>query len=147
MGLNTSLAHSLYNSPDQSRVIRFVREVPDIYPIYEWDKEKQTYRTDENGNRILDFGSYRPTTAWPNTNPLGEAQYDQRYSELDNVTARLQAGINLPYNIQFKTTLGVDYSIGSGYDYYNNLYGWSPRQKANLPEAETGFSSTHSTRF
>lgn len=139
VGLNTSLAHSLYNSPDQSRVIRFVREVPDIYPIYEWDKEKQTYRTDENGNRILDFGSYRPTTAWPNTNPLGEAQYDQRYSELDNVTARLQAGINLPYNIQFKTTLGVDYSIGSGYDYYNNLYGWSAQTEGKSSRSRNRF--------
>ena len=125
MGLNSSFAHAVNNSPDQSRVIKFVREVPDIYPVYEWDYTTGNFKRDENNELIPDFGAYRPTTAWPNTNPLAEARYDQRYSEHENVSLRLNAALNLPFNLKLKATGGVDYSIGSGYYYYNNTYGWA----------------------
>lgn len=125
MGLNASFAHSVNHSPDQSRVIRFVREVPDIYPVYEWDYHTGAYKRDEDNCLIPDFGAYRPTNAWPNANPLAEARYDQRYSEQENITVRLNAALHLPYHLKLKVTGGVDYSIASGYYYYNNQYGWA----------------------
>lgn len=125
MGLNSSFAHAVNNSPDQSRVMRFVREVPDIYPVYEWDEQQGAFKRDENNALIPDFGAYRPTTAWPNANPLAEALYDQRYSEHENVSARLNVAVSLPFNLKLKVTGGVDYSIASGYYHYNNTYGWA----------------------
>lgn len=125
MGMNASFAHAVNNSPDQSRVIRFVREVPDIYPVYEWDYNTGAYKRDENNRLIPDFGAYRPTTAWPNANPLAESRYDERYSEHENVSIRLNAALSLPYNLKLKATGGVDYSIASGYYYYNDQYGWA----------------------
>lgn len=125
MGMSTAFSHSHTDSPDQSRVMRFVREVPDIYPIYEWDEEQGDYKKDESGNRILDFGSYRPSAAWPKANPLAEAKYDQRYWENEQLSSRINAGIYLPLDLKFTTTFAVDYSIASGYYYYSDTYGWA----------------------
>lgn len=125
VGMNLSYSHSMQDYPDQSRAIRFINEVPDIYPVYEWDYDAGSWRTDGAGDRILDYGSYRPSNAWPDANPLGESVYDQRYYEQNNITGRVNASLNLPYGFKISSNFGVDYSVGSGYVYYNNLYGWS----------------------
>lgn len=125
VGMNLSYSHSKQDSPDQSRAIRFINEVPDIYPVYEWDYANSTWKTDGSGNRILDYGSYRPSTSWPNANPLGESIYDQRYYEMDNLTGRANLALNLPYGFKISSNFGVDYSVSSAYVYGNNKYGWA----------------------
>lgn len=125
IGMSAAFSKSVTDSPDQGRVMRFVREVSDIYPIYEWNYEKEDYNRDASGQRILDFGSYRPSAAWAKANPLAEALYDQRYWENDQLSLRTTAGITLPYDLKFTTTLAADYSVASGYYYYNNTYGWA----------------------
>ena len=125
MGMNSSFSHSVTNSPDQGRVMSFARTVSDIYPKYEWDYAKNDYKLDKDGKRILDFGQYRPAAAWQGANPLAEKEYDQRYYEHENVSVRANAGLKLPFGFKFTSNFGVDYSVGSGFYYYNNMYGWS----------------------
>ena len=125
VGMNSSFSSSLTNSPDQGRVIRFLRNVPDLYPVYEWDAVAGDFKTDINGDKILDFGAYRPSAAWPNANPLAEAKYDQSFFENDNLTTRFSTELKLPLGIVIMSNLSVDYSVASGFYYYNNTYGWA----------------------
>ena len=59
-----SFAHSLQNYPvssdtKTSNVINAGRLMNGFYPIYQMN-EDGTYKLDSEGQRIYDFGSYRP---------------------------------------------------------------------------------------
>ena len=71
-GVNLSFAHSMQNYPVSSdskvsNVITAGRTMPGFYPIYEMNTDG-SYKLDENGDRIYDFGSYRPSGSMANWN-------------------------------------------------------------------------------
>lgn len=124
-GLNTSFSTSYMNIPDQERTIRFVRDISNAYPIYEWDYDENNYKTGPDGELVFDFGLYRPDQAWPNHNPLAEAKYNQRYSDLDNLSARTFADITPFTWLTLRTTFNVDFAVSNGYIFNNGKYGWA----------------------
>ena len=71
-GVNMSFAHSLQNYPvssdtKTSNVINAGRLMNGFYPIYQMN-EDGTYKLDSEGQRIYDFGSYRPSGSMANWN-------------------------------------------------------------------------------
>ena len=66
IGLNVSGTHSVQDYPKQddstiSNVVMFARSLPSFYPVYQRDLATGAYLLDENGNRMFDYGEYRPT--------------------------------------------------------------------------------------
>ena len=71
-GVNLSFAHSMQNYPvssdsKTSNVITAGRTMPGFYPIYEMNADG-SYKLDDSGNWIYDFGSYRPSGSMANWN-------------------------------------------------------------------------------
>ena len=67
IGLNVSGTHSVQDYPKQddstiSNVVMFARSLPSFYPVYQRDLATGAYLLDENGNRMFDYGEYRPNS-------------------------------------------------------------------------------------
>src|SRR5690606_24141552 len=72
VGLGLAGAHSEQQAPpsEDSRSDNYVnygRLISNFYPIYQRDPSGNLV-LDANGNKIFDFGSYRPSAVNPNTN-------------------------------------------------------------------------------
>lgn len=130
-GLNMGLSYSDQNYPTQGGTatrnsMSWVRNTASIYPAYQRNKDG-SFILDDKGNQIFDYGNNtvwgrdRPVSA--NSNPLGTFEYDiignTRF--MSNNVGYLEA--SFLKNFTFRTTLGVDYYIYSGKEYYNSQYG------------------------
>ena len=85
-GVNLSFAHSMQNYPvssdsKTSNVITAGRTMPGFYPIYEMNADG-SYKLDDSGNRIYDFGSYRPSGSMANCDLIN-------YNTLDYTNPKL----------------------------------------------------------
>ncbi|MDD2492204.1 MAG: SusC/RagA family TonB-linked outer membrane protein, partial [Bacteroidales bacterium] len=131
VGLNMGLSYSDQNYPTQGgssirNSVLFVRSVASIYPAYVRNRDG-SFVLDEGGAKIPDYGrntvwgSDRPVFA--GSNPLGTFQYDDISNSrfLSNNSGFIE--IKPIKDITFRTTLGVDYYLLSGKQYYNNLIG------------------------
>lgn len=131
VGLNMGLSYSDQNYPTQGgssirNSVLFVRSVASIYPAYVRNRDG-SFVLDEGGEKIPDYGrntvwgSDRPVFA--GSNPLGTFQYDDISNSrfLSNNSGFIE--IKPIKDITFRTTLGVDYYLLSGKQYYNNLIG------------------------
>lgn len=128
LGLNVSGAHSKQDYPKQddsaiSNVIGFARGMPSFYPVYERDRQTGGYLLDPlTGERILDYGSYR-ATSYAKYNLLGSMPYDKNEIRNDVATLRTFAKVDLLKNLEFKTSLNVDYRSQNRHDYTNPEFG------------------------
>ena len=91
-GVNLSFAHSMQNYPvssdsKTSNVITAGRTMPGFYPIYEMNTDG-SYKLDENGDRIYDFGSYRPSGSMANWNLPATLPLDKSERMKDEVSGR-----------------------------------------------------------
>ena len=131
VGLNMGLSYSKQNYPTQGgssirNSVLFVRSVASIYPAYVRSKDGN-FVLDANGVKIPDYGrntvwgADRPVFA--GSNPLGTFQYDDISNSrfLSNNSGFIE--IKPIKDLTFKSTLGVDYYLLSGREYYNNLIG------------------------
>ena len=131
VGLNMGLSYSKQNYPTQGgssirNSVLFVRSVASIYPAYTRNRDG-SFILDANGEKIPDYGrntvwgSDRPVFA--GSNPLGTFQYDDISNSrfLSNNSGFIE--IKPFKDLTYKTTLGVDYYLLSGREYYNNLIG------------------------
>lgn len=131
VGLNMGLSYSKQNYPTQGgssirNSVLFVRSVASIYPAYVRSKDGN-FVLDANGVKIPDYGrntvwgADRPVFA--GSNPLGTFQYDDISNSrfLSNNSGFIE--IKPIKDLTFKSTLGVDYYLLSGRQYYNNLIG------------------------
>ncbi len=80
-GANLSYVNTLQQAPPASdsrtdNVINAARVIPSFYPYYERN-ENGSYVLDKNGNRIYDFGKYRPTSALQNENAAATLPLDK----------------------------------------------------------------------
>ncbi|MEG1898036.1 MAG: TonB-dependent receptor [Bacteroidales bacterium] len=130
-GINMGLSYGKQNYPTQGGTsfrnsISWVRSVASIYPAYQRNTDG-SFILDENGNQIYDYGT---NTAWgrdrptfSNSNPLGTFEYDEMaYNRfMSNNVGYLEAKFLKDFT--FRTTLGVDYYLYSGKEYYNSKYG------------------------
>lgn len=122
VGTNTSFAHSLTDAPATKNTIWFLRTVPSIYPIYEWDYATNTYKTDADGNKIYDYGNDRKS--WIGWNPLADAAYNQHITKVDNISSRNFAEVTFLPQLKFRTSISLDYYMSSYSGYTNPTYGY-----------------------
>ncbi|MFY0255765.1 SusC/RagA family TonB-linked outer membrane protein [Chitinophaga sp. 30R24] len=129
IGLNLSGAHSEQEAPpsEDSRTDNYVnygRLMSSFYPIYERDPATGAYLLDANGNKIFDFGSYRPSAANPNSNLVATSSLDKHNVFRDDVSARLYGEATIWRNLKFRSSYNADYSARQTHDYTNPTLGF-----------------------
>ncbi|MFA5226554.1 MAG: TonB-dependent receptor [Bacteroidales bacterium] len=122
VGTNTSFAHSLTDAPASSDYIWFLRTIPSIYPVYEWDYSANAYKTDSDGNKIYDYGNDRKS--WIGWNALADAAYNKYITKVDNIATRNFAEITFIPELKLRTTLSLDYYLSSYSGYTSATYGY-----------------------
>lgn len=136
-GVNMSFTHSLQNYPvssdtKTSNVINAGRLMADFYPIYEMNADG-TYRLDSQGDRIFDFGPYRPSGSIANWNLPATLPNDKSERMKDEFSGRTFLEVTFIPGLKFKTSFNVDFLNYNSLDYTNPKIG---------PAVNTGGSSS-----
>ncbi|MBV8253733.1 MAG: TonB-dependent receptor [Chitinophaga sp.] len=129
VGMNLAAAHSDQQAPpsEDSRSDNYVnygRLMPSFYPVYQRDLATGAYILDANGNKIFDYGAYRPSASNPRSNLAQTANIDLHNVLLDNVSARTFAEATIWDQLKFKTTYSADYTQRMTHDYTNPTLGF-----------------------
>ena len=136
-GVNMSFTHSLQNYPvssdtKTSNVINAGRLMADFYPIYEMNADG-TYKLDSQGERIYDFGPYRPSGSIANWNLPATLPNDKSERMRDEFSGRTFLEVTFIPGLKFKTSFNVDFLNYNSLDYTNPKIG---------PAVNTGGGST-----
>lgn len=140
MGTNTSFAHSQTESPASSSTVWFLRTVPTTYPVYEYDYDASAYKTDDNGNRIFDYGDDRQS--WIGWNPLANAAYNKYETLVDNISSRNFAEITFTPELKFRSTFSLDYYLNSYHGYTTPEHGFMKGRGAVSKSTSRATTST-----
>ncbi len=138
IGTNTSISHGV--EPYSAGAVWFMRSLPPIYPIWQYDFEKQEYKRDDEGNRIFDYGPYR--REWSMWNPLADAEYNRTLFWYDNVTSRSFVDVTFMPGLKLRSSLSVDYSINWDQSYTNPTYGFMEGRGAASKTNQRSFAFT-----
>ena len=136
-GVNMSFAHSLQNYPvssdtKTSNVINAGRLMNGFYPIYQMN-EDGTYKLDSEGQRMYDFGSYRPSGSMANWNLPATLPNDKSERMKDEFSGRTFLEVTFIEGLKFKTSFNFDLINYNSLDYTNPKIG---------PAVNTGGSSS-----
>lgn len=123
VGLNANLSHSKRIMSAGSDVVWFLRTMPSIYPIYVWDEATQGYKTDSNGDYILDYGDNR--MSWAGWNPLADAKYNPSPWYHDDASLRTYFEIKFLPELTWRTNISLDYYLYHSDGYVNSEYGFA----------------------
>ncbi|HCM35252.1 TonB-dependent receptor [Chryseobacterium sp.] len=127
VGVNLSYTNSLQQAPTSSdskasNIINAARFVPSFYPYYERNADG-SYVLDADGNRIYDFGKYRPTVALQNQNAAASLPLDKNENKEDNFSGKGFMEFTFLPELKFKTSFSVDLVNYNGHYYTNPLLG------------------------
>ena len=123
VGMNMNLAHSVREMSASSSMVWFLRTIPTIYPIYEYDPATGDYRRDTKGNLIYDYGANRQS--WMQWNPLADAEYNVSPWMHDDASFRTYMEIKILPELTWRTNLSVDYYQYTYDGYTNSEYGYA----------------------
>ena len=123
VGLNANLSHSKRIMSAGSDVVWFLRTMPSIYPIYVWDEATQGYKTDSNGDYILDYGDN--LMSWAGWNPLADAKYNPSPWYHDDASLRTYFEIKFLPELTWRTNISLDYYLYHSDGYVNSEYGFA----------------------
>eukprot|EP01133_Synstelium_polycarpum_P017837 gene17837-21270_t len=140
-GLNISASNSKQDYPmsedsNTANVINFSRSIPSFYPVYVRNDDG-SYRLDANGQKIFDFGDYRPNAAIPRSNLAATVGLDKNEIFKDNVSARVFLEATILPELKLKTTYSGDYLNSNTNDYANPLLGESAEIKGSISRSNT----------
>lgn len=126
-GINMSFAHSMQNYPlssdsNTSNVITAGRTMPGFYPIYEVYPDG-ALKTDENGELIPDFGSYRPSGSTSNWNLPATLPLDKSERMKDEFSGRTFLEVTFIPGLKFKTSFNFDLINYNSLNFTNSLIG------------------------
>lgn len=138
LGTNVAMAHS--REPFANGAVWFVRSIPGIYPIWQYDYANQQYFTDDNGNRIFDYGNDR--ASWIGWNPLADAEYNSTLFLYDNLSNRTFAEITIMPGLKFRPSLSVDYTVNWDHYHVNPTYGFLEGRGRTTKENRRTFAIT-----
>lgn len=121
--INLSFAHSMQNYPvssdsKTSNVITAGRTMPGFYPLYEMNTDG-TYKLDADGNRVYDFGSYRPSGSMSNWNLPATLPQDKSERMKDEFSGRTYLEATIIPGLKFKTSYNFDLINYNTLDYTN----------------------------
>lgn len=126
LGANISYAYSKQDYPpsqDSStgNVILMGRLIPSFYPRYVRNPDGSYYEVD--GERVPDFGAYRPAGATPNWNLPATLPLDRNDRLRDELSTRAYAEFKLPFDLKFKTSFNFDLVNFNSWSYTNPAIG------------------------
>lgn len=126
-GVNLSFAHSMQNYPvssdsKTSNVINAGRLMADFYPIYQMNQDGG-YNYDSDGNRIFDFGPYRPSGSMANWNLPATLPNDKSERMKDEFSGRTFLEVTFLEGLKFKTSFNFDLVNYNSLDYTNPKIG------------------------
>ena len=122
VGMNAGYSHSVQNNTSAS--VWFLRSIPSVYPLYEWDYAKGEYATDDQGDKIYNYGD-NDRKEWIGWNPLADAAYNRADTYNDNVSTRTFLEVSFLPELKFRTNLGVDYFLSSYHGYTSATHGFA----------------------
>ena len=125
-GVNLSFAHSIQNYPvssdsKTSNVITAGRTMPNFYPIYVMNPDGTYYL--ENGEKVYDFGGYRPSGSTSNWNLPATLPLDKSERMKDEVSGRTFLEVTFIKGLKFKTSFNFDMINFNSLDYTNPKLG------------------------
>eukprot|EP01133_Synstelium_polycarpum_P011878 gene11878-13843_t len=128
-GVNLGASSTSQNAPPQSdsqqgNYANFGRLVSSIYPVYVRNADG-SFQYDSNGQKIFDFGNYRPSAAATGNNLLGSSKLNKYNNKQDNLIFRANTQISLLPGLKIKSSINADYSNTNTFNYSNPLYGGS----------------------
>lgn len=103
----------------------FVNNIPPIYPVFVYD-ENYNKVIDENGDLLYDYsdGSTDLSRRFGNfINPARSYELDERFTEINQVTANSYLEATFLENFKFSSRIGVTYSNSLDARQQNSLYG------------------------
>lgn len=126
-GLNVSAANSIQDYPtsedsNTANVIQYSRAIPSFYPIFERNPDG-SFKLDANGNKVPDFGAYRPASAIPRSNLPATVGLDKSEIMKDNVSARAFLEATIIPELKLKTSYSGDFLNNNSHNYTNPLLG------------------------
>ncbi|ACU59048.1 SusC/RagA family TonB-linked outer membrane protein [Chitinophaga pinensis] len=126
-GLNLSGSSAAQDYPASSdsrtdNVVLFGRTVPGFYPIYQRNPDG-TYLLDASGQKLFDYGAYRPSAALARENLIGSLPLDKNRNTNENLSARTFVEAALTKALHIKTSYNVDYVNTNALFYTNPLVG------------------------
>lgn len=135
-GFNVAASSALQQFPQSedsntANIINFTRLTPGFYPYFEREADG-SYRLDAAGNRIWDFGEYRPSAAIPRSNLAASLPLDKNDIQRENASVRTYLEAVFSDNLKFRSTYSVDYinrndhfyvnpSVGRGVEYLGSV--------------------------
>jgi TonB-linked SusC/RagA family outer membrane protein len=128
LSTNIGLTASTQNAPqgedsNLNNALMFARLVPSFYPIWERNRETGELILDANGNKIPDFGSYRPASAQPGWNHLGTMQYNFNRVGRETITMRTALDIDILKGLTYRASINIDHNNRTDHNYVNPAFG------------------------
>ena len=126
-GFNISGSTTNQDAPPQTdsntdNYINIGRVVSNLYPIYERNADG-SYKLDDKGERIYDFGNYRPSAASAGNNLLGQAYLNKYNNKRDLLSFRGTVQISLLEGLKLRSSINADYTNGLNHSYVNPDFG------------------------
>lgn len=127
VGVNLSYTNSIQQAPTSSdskasNIIQAARVVPSFYPYYERNPDG-SYVLDAEGNKIYDFGKYRPTVALQNQNAAASLPLDKNENKIDNFSGKGFMELTFLPELKFRSSFSVDLVSFNEHYYTNPLLG------------------------
>lgn len=127
VGVNLSYTNSIQQAPPSSdskasNIIHAARSIPSFYPYYERNDDG-SYVLDKEGNKIYDFGKYRPTAALQNQNAAASLPLDKNENKEDNFSGKGFMELTFLPELKFRSSFSVDLVNYNGHLYSNPLLG------------------------
>lgn len=127
VGVNLSYTNSIQQAPTSSdskasNVIQAARTIPSFYPYYERNADG-SYRLNADGERVFDFGKYRPSNALQNQNLAATLPLDKNENREDNFSGKGFLDFTFLPELKFKSSFSVDLVNYNGHYYTNPILG------------------------
>lgn len=115
----------------QGNYANFGRIISNIYPVYVHNPDG-SFKLDDHGNKIFDFGNYRPSPASTGNNLLGSYKLNAYNNKEDNLVFRTNTQITPLPGLKIKSSINADYSNTNTFNYNNPLYGGSVQTNGSV---------------
>ncbi|HVI45882.1 MAG TPA: TonB-dependent receptor [Chitinophaga sp.] len=126
--VGTSLAYTSSFSQNPFVGTRFIRVMPEVYPVYVWDYAAGQYQRDNNGKLIPDFGDTTRTEwrGW-NTRFIGDFQNGENWdfsgNQYDLFTTRSFVEVKILPALVFRSSISTDLGTSAFQTYSSSTIG------------------------
>ncbi|AIM38137.1 membrane protein [Sphingobacterium sp. ML3W] len=121
-GSSTQQKYPQSEDSNTANIINFTRLVPSFYPYYE-RADDGSFVLDAQGNKVYDFGRYRPSGATPKSNLAASLPLDKNDIQRENLSTRAYLEAVISDNFKFRSTYSLDYLNSNTHDYQNPTIG------------------------